>query len=211
MSENTTKKTTRTRKTSAESTDKVEEVKVVESVAETPVKVEESAPVEAPKNVTTPKRTVTKIDPEELIECRSIVVGKLLLVGKKSRIQYRWENNNDVQYVEYQDLLAEMLSNSNVIYAPYILIEDDTILEDFRWKRVADLYEQMIDYQEIEQLLQLPAARFKSVLQKAPKGLKKAVANAVSTKVATKSFDSIQKIQIVDEVCGTDLTCLISK
>ena len=203
-------KTTRTRKTVSKP--KTESVSNAET-AETVVNNESVAETKELKTTkpTVIKKEIVKHDPDELIECRSIVAGKLLLVGKKSKIQYRWENNDDVQYVEYQDLLAEMLGNSNFIYAPYILIEDDELLNDFRWKRVAELYDSIVDYEEFEQLLQLPNIRFKTVLEHAPKGVKRSIANAISTRLSNGSFDSIQKVQIIDEVCGTDLMCLVSK
>lgn len=206
MSETTTtKRTTRGKRTTTSPVDEASMVKTPETAKE--VEVEKET-----KTTTAPvKSTKVTIDPNELIACRSIVVGKLLLIGKKTKIQYRWEDNGDIQFMEYQDLLAEMITNSTAVYAPYIMIEDDRILDDFRWKKINNLYDRIAGNEDIESLFDLPIERFKAILADAPRGLQRAIQNTVSTKIANGTFDSIQKLQAVDEICHTDFACLIAK
>ena len=206
MSETTTtKRTTRGKRTTTSPVDEASMVKTPETAKE--VEVEKET-----KTTTTPvKSTKVTIDPNELIACRSIVVGKLLLIGKKTKIQYRWEDNGDIQFMEYQDLLAEMITNSTAVYAPYIMIEDDRILDDFRWKKINNLYDRIAGNEDIESLFDLPIERFKTILADAPRGLQRAIQNTVATKIANGTFDSIQKLQAVDEICHTDFACLIAK
>lgn len=206
MSETTTtKRTTRGKRTTTSPVDEASMVKTPETAKE--VEVEKET-----KTTTAPvKSTKVTIDPNELIACRSIVVGKLLLIGKKTKIQYRWEDNGDIQFMEYQDLLAEMITNSTAVYAPYIMIEDDRILDDFRWKKINNLYDRIAGNEDIESLFDLPIERFKAILADAPRGLQRAIQNTVATKIANGTFDSIQKLQAVDEICHTDFACLIAK
>lgn len=206
MSETTTtKRTTRGKRTTTSPVDEASMVKTPETANE--VEVEKET-----KTTTAPvKSTKVTIDPNELIACRSIVVGKLLLIGKKTKIQYRWEDNGDIQFMEYQDLLAEMITNSTAVYAPYIMIEDDRILDDFRWKKINNLYDRIAGNEDIESLFDLPIERFKAILADAPRGLQRAIQNTVATKIANGTFDSIRKLQAVDEICHTDFACLIAK
>lgn len=201
MSE-TTVKSTRGRRSTAKPIDEVTTVTAKEVETVVPEVKEEIK-----------KSSTVKYDikPDELIPCRSIVVGKYLLIGKKTKIQYRWEDNGDMQYVEYQDLLAEMITSSNAVYAPFIMIEDDRILDDYRWKKIADLYEKMAGNEDIEALLDLPVEKFETILANAPKGLQRAVKTVVATKLANKTFDSIHRVEIIDKICGTDFTCLLGR
>ena len=51
-------------------------------------------------------KTPRKYAPDELIPCRSVTYGELLLTGTKSKLMYVWANYNDVTEVEFQDLQA---------------------------------------------------------------------------------------------------------
>ena len=163
--------------------------------------------------VTTPKEVVnetkkTKIySPNDLITCRSITQGGLIMPGK-SGIVYEWSGYGDTTGVEYQDLYAWKSSRSKIIYEPYMIVEDEDILNDTRWKDVKKQYEDMYDAEDLGEVLSFSPTQFKSVLKQAPTGLKKAIAVEVATRLENGSFDSIQKLKIVDEICGTELSKL---
>ena len=65
------------------------------------VATQESAPAK-----TSPKKTVKKYAPTDVIECRSVTGGELILVGDKTKLHYNWADFGDTAYVEYQDLQA---------------------------------------------------------------------------------------------------------
>ena len=105
--------------------------------------VEEVEKKSTPKKTTTKKITeeVTtkeprKYGPNDTIMCHSIFPGTFLFSGPKSKIVYPFEAPGDENPVEYQDLLAAMMSKKKSIMAPYIVIDDEELLEDFKWKQV---------------------------------------------------------------------------
>ena len=51
-------------------------------------------------------KAVRKYAPDDMIPCRSLTYGELLLTGSKSKLLYSWANYNDVTEVEFQDLQA---------------------------------------------------------------------------------------------------------
>ena len=77
----------------SKSTQSVEEVEIIE----TEVVVEKTTP----KKVNKPSH-----DPSELINCRSVRFGELILIGPKTRMAYHWANEGDIREVEYQDLVS---------------------------------------------------------------------------------------------------------
>lgn len=155
------------------------------------------------------KPAVKKYDQQDLIPCRSVTQGMLLMTGKQSRITYRWAAYGDIVLAEYRDLYSLKSSRSQYLYDPLFVIEEEELLADPRWKDLADLYDSMYDKGDISAILNLPPAQFKSVLKQIPKGLLNAIKIEVATRMDAGTFDSILKLRAVDEVCGTDLENLI--
>src|SRR5574344_978057 len=127
----------------------VKEIKNSEEKKEenTTVQIEEK-PVELEKS--------KDIESTDLILCQSITSGMLIINGMKSKTKYIFANIGDEEYIEYQDLLAMMLSKSANIFAPRFLIEDKKIFEDVRWKKVKEMYDTMYGQEDIEEIINLP-------------------------------------------------------
>ena len=154
-----------------------------------------------------PKKAPRKYAPDELITCRSITYGELLLTGTKSKLLYSWANYGDTTEVEYQDLQALKSTRSSYLFKPRIVIEDEELAEQWG-KDFGDMYKNIVDI-DVEDLFKLSATQFKSKLKKAPKGVQQAVKNIAGEKILNGSLDSLAKIKAIDEVLGTDLTLYI--
>lgn len=168
--------------------------------------VEEKNNVPEKEIISKPK----KYAKDELIECRSVTAGLLLYNGPKSNLPYSWSGYGDISYVEYQDLLAAMAVGSDYIFDPLFVIEDEELLKDSKWNSVKSLYESMIDVNDVKEILALPVVRFRKKLEQLPKGLLNALKAEVSSQIANGTFDSYQKVKIIDELCGTDFKVLMS-
>lgn len=153
--------------------------------------------------------TKRKYDKEDTIQCRSITPGTLLYNGSKSGIPYKWSAAGDICWVEYQDLLAALMAGSDYLLEPLFVIEDEELLKDEKWAEIRSIYEHMSDSGSVKELLELPTNKFRRAFEEAPKGLQSAVKSEIAKLIGEKTFDSIQKVKIVDEICGTDLSCLI--
>ena len=147
--------------------------------------------------------------PGDTIRCVSMTHGELIMHGNKSGLLYTWENYGDETYVEHQDLYALKTRNSSFIYDPLFIIDDDELLSQPRWSDVKDFYENMYANEDLSQILLMDNANFRALIKSAPKGLRKAIEVEMITRLEDGTFDSLQKIKIVDEICGTDLKCYI--
>ena len=152
---------------------------------------------------------VRKYEADDTIPVRSITQGELLMPGRKSGILYRWAGAGDVEEVEYQDLYALKVRRSAYVYEPLFIIDDEELLADPKWKDVVALYQTMYDTEDISAILRLPVNQFKKVLKQVPKGLLNSIKVEVATQIENGKFDSISKIKAIDELCETDLLCLI--
>lgn len=164
--------------------------------------IESTATVqEEPKKA--PVKTPRKFAPDELITCRSITYGELLLSGTKSKLLYSWANYGDTTEVEFQDLQALKSTHSSYLYRPRFIIEDEELVEQWS-KDFGEMYKNIVDV-DVEDLFKLPLNQFKSRLKKAPKGVQQAVKNIAGEKIMNGSLDSLAKIKAIDEILGTDL------
>ena len=153
------------------------------------------------------KKAPRKYAPDEMITCRSITYGELLLTGTKSKLLYSWANYGDTTEVEYQDLQALKSTRSSYLFKPRFVIEDEELVEQWG-KDFGDMYKDIVNI-DVEDLFKLPAGQFKSKLKKAPKGVQQAVKNIAGEKIINGTLDSLTKIKAIDEVLGTDLRLYI--
>ena len=172
---------------------------VISEEIETVVEVEDVQPT----TKKTPVKSSRKYAPDDMITCRSITYGELLLTGKKSKLLYSWANYGDTTEVEFQDLQALKSTRSSYLFKPRIVIEDEELVEQWS-KDFGEMYKSIVDV-DVEDMFKLPLNQFKSKLKKAPKGVQQAVKNIAGEKILNGSLDSLAKIKAIDEILGTDL------
>lgn len=154
------------------------------------------------------KKSVRKFAPDDMIPCRSLTYGELLLTGAKSRLLYTWANYDDVTEMEFQDLQALKSTKSSYLFKPRFIILDEELVE--QW---GDDFKKMYDdvvTMDVEALFKLSAGQLKAKLKKAPSGVQQAVKNLAGEKIMNGTLDSLAKIKAIDEVLGTQLMLYIS-
>ena len=160
------------------------------------------------KKAKTVAKTPRKYTPGDMIPCRSITYGELLLTGTKSKMLYTWANYGDITEMEFQDLQALRSTRSSYLFKPRFIIEDPELVE--QWDNdLGKMYKDIIDV-DVEDMFGLPLGQFKSRLKKAPAGVQQAVKNIAGEKILNGTLDSLAKIKAIDEILGTDLKLYIS-
>ena len=166
---------------------------------------EESVEQEIKKPATKAPR---KYAPDDMVPCRSVTYGELLLSAPKSKLLYSWANYNDVTEVEFQDLQALKSTRSSYLFRPRFVIEDEELVEQWG-KDFKDMYGKIVSV-DVEEIFNLPLGKFKTALKNAPKGVQQAVKNIAGEKIMDGSLDSLAKIKAIDDVLGTDLKLYLS-
>ena len=162
--------------------------------------VEENSVVEEVKPVV---KQPKKFAQDDMIPCRSVTYGELLLTGPKSKLLYSWANYGDVTEIPFQDLQALRSTRSSYLFRPRFIIEDEDLVELWA-KDLKDMYDNLVD-EDVDALFKLPLNQFKSKLKKAPRGVQQAVKNIAGEKILNGSLDSLAKIKAIDEILNTDL------
>lgn len=153
-----------------------------------------------------PKKELRKFAQDDMILCKSVTYGELLLPGKKSKLLYIWSNYGDTTEVEFQDLQALRSTRSAYLMNPYFVVEDEELLE--QWPELKALYDKTMAL-DIDSLFSLPINQFKKKLRDIPIGFKDPIKNIAGEKIRNGSLDSIAKINALDEILGTELKLMI--
>jgi len=162
---------------------------------------------EAKTKVTTPK--IKKFKNTDLIPCKSVTNGELLMIGDKTGILYRWADYGDVESVQYQDLLysARSARNGYVKYPRFIILDDDFVDQNPDIKKI---YDNMYSSTELKDVLDLPVSQMKKVIADLPDGAKESLKGLCATMIDNGTLDSLKKIKALDEIFGTDLLLVLS-
>lgn len=169
-------------------------------------KVEAEAPTEEITKEESQKKAPRKFAQDDVILCKSVTFGELLLPGKKSQLLYTWADYGDATEVEFQDLQALRSTRSAYLNAPYFVIEDEELLE--QWPELKTLYAKVAAL-DVDNLFNLPINQFKKRLREIPIGFKDSIKNIAGDKIRNGSLDSIAKINALDEILGTELKLMI--
>lgn len=145
----------------------------------------------------------------DFIPCRSVTSGQLVLRAKSGEL-YTWYNSGDITEVEYQDLRALKASKSNFIFAPYFIIDDSELIE--QWTDVKQFYDTFFEVagDGIDQIFNLPANQFESAIKNIPAGLSNSIKSMAVQKIQDGTLDSIKKIAALENQFNIDLKCYLS-
>ena len=171
-------------------------------VEEEVVDVEAEPVVEVQKKV-----NKVKHEASELIPCRSVLFGELILIGPKTNMRYSWANEGDIREVEYQDLVSWRALHSKYLFEPFIIIDDESICEEWN----ADLGELYNELKEInlKEIFEMPHRQFVSRLKQLPVGMKSSVQNMAYSMLKDGTLYDMRKINAMDEILGTELKLMI--
>ena len=145
----------------------------------------------------------------DLILCKSITNGLLLVTGARSGLLYRWADYGDEEGIEYQDLVYMIRSRDVSVYEPRFIIEDEEFVSQN--PQLESLYESLYTTQDIKDVLSLPANKLKAAIEKLPIGVQKSLKGVASSMIDNGSFDSVAKIKILDEYFDTKMLLTLAQ
>lgn len=158
---------------------------------------------------TSSKKTVKKYAPTDVIECRSVTGGELILVGDKTKLHYNWADFGDTAYVEYQDLQALQSRKASFLTKPRFIIEDENLVE--QWGSLLKPIYDKINMKSIEELFNLPANQFEAQLKIVPDGLKDSIKTKAVQMIQNDELYDIRKVRAIDTAWGTDFVAMFMK
>lgn len=149
------------------------------------------------------KKVAKKYAPDDRIACRSVTAGELILIGRKTKLQYIWSDYGDVTYVEYQDLLALHSLRSSFLTKPLFIIEDEELVAEWT-QLLGKLYDSIQDH-DLDKLFSLKPDRFKTALAKLPAGMRESLKTKAVNMIKAEELNDIRLVRAIDEVLGTEI------
>lgn len=165
--------------------------------------VEETVNVEAPKVEKVKPIAKKKFEDRDLIPCRSITCGALIMSGGKTKNIYTWGNIGDEKGVEYQDLVYDVYSTNSFAKFPRFIVLDEDFIEKYGLKERYDELFKQGDLKDI--LLKVPVDQMIDVISKLPKGAQDSIKIMASTMIDNGQLDSVKRIQTLDNYFGTQM------
>lgn len=184
------------------------ETKAVETET-TDVEVKESAGTEVVETNKKGPRSVKKVyNSDDPIPTTSVTAGLLIMEGLKSGILYRWVEAGDTVDVEYADIMAAIRSNSNYIYKPRFVIEDEDVYKDN--KKIVEMYNNLYSKNDLKKILTLPPTEMKKIISQLPEGVKSSIKTMAVSAISNGELDSINTIKTLDEIFDTQMLVKMS-
>lgn len=180
---------------------------VVEPVAEVKEEKVEAAPVKSvePDIVSESKernQRKTDIPNNYEIPVKSNVAGGLTYASRKNKgLEYRWEQNGDIEYIEYSELVSMRNTQRKFFENNWIVIEDSdyTAEEVYRALSVQKYYEYNLN--SIDDIFSFPEATVREIADKVSKGLKDNIIARARILYSNGSdlFDSSKRVKMFED------------
>jgi hypothetical protein len=185
-------------------------IKKTESNAATKSTKATASTKEAVKEVKEPVKKEKVFQPTDAIPCRSVTSGPLYLTGTRSGIPYTWADYNDIQDVEYRDLIyLARTSGNKYIYNPRFIIEDEDFVNQN--PKVKELYDSIFNTNDLRDIVKLPVKSMVAEINRLPEGARNSFKGIVTTMIYNHEIDSVQKIKAIDEIFGTKILLMLAQ
>jgi len=214
-----TKKTQTKKNKSTASTKKKEQVEaqVVETVvkeAETQIEVEAAAEEIMPETPVAPveeKKAEKIFDLNTPIRCKSVRQSNMFYQSKvNASMGYVWSGFGDIRELPYQEIMSMKASRSKFLYEPWIIIEDDDLLQKPEFKGdFENIYALYKEFDNPKQFFDQDASAIEKKLKDMPNGLKELIIHKAGEFIADGTLDRMSVINVLDRAFGTNLKMLM--
>lgn len=144
-----------------------------------------------------------QLDRNMLVPVCSFVVGLLYYQSEKTGAIFRFSEFGAQDEIELHELRSMRSSMPKFLTEPWLIILDDEVVDHLG---LNDLYEKILKPKSLDKLFKARPSVMRSILENAPRGMKRTVSARASQLIATGKLDSSTKRKIVEETCGVDLS-----
>lgn len=138
---------------------------------------------------------------DEKVMVRS-VVNNVGFISNKSGIQYAWKDKGDVETMTVKDLLAMETKSKRYLRTPWLVVDDERIIEALKLKELYGLIDKVND---VDSLIDMGVDEIKRVFEKLPNEYKKNFRDEIYVKVRTHELKDITVINALSEILNVDL------
>lgn len=137
------------------------------------------------------------------VECKNITNGTLVYVSKKTGAEYILEGYGATEIFDVGELITMKSSSPRILNEPWLLIEDDDVID---YLRLRDVYDRIsVPLDNIDSFFDKPVSKMRDALDVAPNGIKFLIASRAKTLMNEGVLDSVKKIKLIEDVLQIEL------
>lgn len=152
------------------------------------------------------KPIVKEAEHKKEIECRSVVNGILFFEGERTKKIYEFADYNDVQNIDYEDLLVAVRTKSRFLFNPYFIVTDEDFVNSY--PQLKNFYRDHYSIGDLRKLFTVPINELEKHIKALPPSAITQLKQLVSSAVADGTIDSYKRIQVFDSLLGTNMLLL---
>ncbi|MBN3351954.1 hypothetical protein CF086_16800 [Clostridium botulinum] len=171
-------------------------------VKDTDTKVEDVDVKE--EKITTKKKELKPPNRDEMITCRSVVIGGLTYVSERSGATWRFDDYGAEQYIEYGELLSMKASKPVFLFKPWLVIDDNPAA--IKYLGLESLYNSIVPIENLEEFFRQPLDKISEKLEKLPLGARNILASKARKMIENRELYDIRIIDLLEEKLQLDLS-----
>ena len=148
-----------------------------------------------------------KFEQTDLIPCRSITTGLLVMTGIRSGNSYAWLGMGETIDVEYRDVMALVTSKSGYLFKPRFIVDDDDFVNQN--PSLKTFYDGMYTTRDLKSILYINnESEMINAINNMPKGIIPTLRNTAVTMISHGDIDSIHRIKTIASILDIDVDLL---
>ena len=155
------------------------------------------------KNEKFTKVMLTKIG-DEIITVRS-AVDNVSFISPKTKVEYNWLAKGDVEPLTINEILAMENKSKRFLHTPWLIIEDDRVVQALNLQRTYDLIEKV---ENVDELITLSKDEITKIFNELPSKYKNNFRNEIYRKIKTRELNNLSTIDDLSEILHIDLNTI---
>ena len=155
------------------------------------------------KNEKFTKVMLTKIG-DEIITVRS-AVDNVSFISPKTKVEYSWLAKGDVEPLTINEILAMENKSKRFLHTPWLIIEDDRVVQALSLQRTYDLIEKV---ENVDELITLSKDEITRIFNELPSKYKNNFRNEIYRKIKTRELNNLSTIDDLSEILHIDLNTI---
>lgn len=177
------------------------EVKEAEVVKEAEAEVV-VAKAEAPEVKAPAKKVRKDLDRNMMVECRSVYSGTLTYVSKKTLGETTWNGFGETEYVDLGELLTMKGTQASFLNNPWIIIDDEDVVEYLGLKSI---YDRILAPEDVQGLFYKTPQEIEETIAKAPKGTRELIADTARDLIVNEQLFDVRIMKVLNKALNIDL------
>lgn len=138
---------------------------------------------------------------DEIITVRS-VVDNVNFLSPKTQTRYKWLQKGDVELLTVAEILAMENVSRRFLHTPWLVVEDERIIQALDLQRTYDLIKKVED---IDELVKLSKSEIETIFNELPPQYQNNFRNEIYKKVKTRELNNLSTIDNLGEILKIDL------